>query len=242
MELWLANCERRGDHAEGSQVACELGDRSLNDGQEAQARTWFEHAVAIDAANETARRRLQRMNGGACSVKPLAPPATPAPPAEGGRVEVALGRGQAVTFDLAGLLQEFQRGVESQLEGDAQGHYDLGMAYREMGLYDQAIESFRIAERDPRLAGRAYEMVGRCHADNGAHDEAVTAFGVALGRTSLDGAGESELRYQLAMSLAATGDLAAALHELELADTRYPGRSDIAERMREWRRAFGKAA
>jgi tetratricopeptide (TPR) repeat protein len=241
MRLWLANCEKRNDRTEGSQVACELGDRALNEGQEAQARTWFEHAAAIDPTNETARRRIQRMNGAASKVMPV-PPASATPSHETGRVEVALGRSQAVTFDLGGLLEEFQRGVESQLDGDTQGHYDLGMAYREMGLQDQAVDAFLIAVRDPRLAGRAHEMIGRCHADTGAHDAAVQEFTEALGHGPLDGAGEAELRLQLGLSMAALGDFASAVQQLEIADKRYPGRSDVAERLAEWRRTFGKAA
>jgi tetratricopeptide (TPR) repeat protein len=241
MTLWLANCEKRNDRTEGSQVACELGDRALNDGQETQARTWFEHAAAIDPTNETARRRIQRMNGAASRSMP-APTIGAAPAAETGRVEVALGRSQAVTFDLGGLLEEFQRGVESQLDGDTQGHYDLGMAYREMGLQDQAVEAFHIAVRDPRLAGRAHEMIGRCHADTGAHDAAVQEFTEALGHGTLDGPGEAELRLQLGMSLAALGDFTSAARQLEIADKRCPGRSDVAERLAEWRRRFGKAA
>jgi len=181
------------------------------------------------------------MNGAASKVMP-APVAGGTPAAETGRVEVALGRGQAVTFDLGGLLEEFQRGVESQLDGDTQGHYDLGMAYREMGLQDQAVEAFRIAVRDPRLAARAHEMIGRCHADTGAHEDAVLEFTEALARGSLDGAGEAELRLQLGISLAALGDFRNAVQQLEIADTRYPGRSDVAERLAEWRRTFGKAA
>ena len=243
MKLWLANCEQRGDRTEGSQVACELGDRALNDGDETAARRWFEHAVAIDAAHETARRRLQRMDGHAPdNVLPMPAPPVSVAPAEPGRVEVALGRGQAVTFDLSGLLSEFQRGVESQLDGDSQGHYDLGMAYREMGLHEQAIASFRISEREPRLSGRSREMIGRCLADTGAHDEAIAEFQAALTTGSLDGAGEAELRYQLGLSMAALGDLMGAVQQLETADAHYPGRPDVLERLAQWRSAVRKAA
>src|SRR5512134_1936669 len=86
MELWLANCEKREDRQEGSQVACELGDRALNEGHETQARRWFEHAIGIDPDNDTARRRLQRL-----SARPGTAPAPPGPP-EVGRVAVAVGR------------------------------------------------------------------------------------------------------------------------------------------------------
>ncbi len=238
MELWLANCELRGDAAEGSQVACELGDRALNDGGVADARRWFERALAIQPGNDTARRRLQRMSGAA---KPPAP-AQEGPSSEQGRVAVAVGRGQAVTFDLDSLLQEFQRGVSAQLEGDAQGHYDLGMAYREMGLFDEAVGSFRIAERDPRLAMRSREMIGRCLANSDRHDDAAREFERALRSPTLDAAGEAELRFQLALSLAALGEMADALAQAEIADMRFPGRPDVADRLVEWRRAFGKAA
>src|SRR4029077_12201908 len=126
---------------------------------------WFEHAIALDPKNDTARRRLQRLTQGAAAAAPVS--AEPI-----GRVEVAVGRGQAVTFDLEGLLAEFQRGVDSQLEGDAQGHYDMGMAYREMRLIAQALGSFRVAQRDPRLALLCHEMIGRCQADSNQHEAA----------------------------------------------------------------------
>ena len=238
LELWLANCEKRGDQLEGSQVACELGDRALNEGEDARALGWFEHAAALDPANDTARRRLIRL-----SARPSAPAPAPATNGEAaGRVEVAVGRGEATTFDLEGLLSEFQRGVDSQLEGDAQGHYDMGMAYREMGLHEQALDSFRIAQRDPRLALLCHEMSGRSLAEAGQHEAAVREFTLGLRAGGLDAAGEAELRYLTAMSLAALGDPAGAVAQLEIADMRYPGRPDVVQRLAEWRRTFGQAA
>ena len=153
-----------------------------------------------------------------------------------------MGRGEAVTFDLEGLLQEFQRGVDTQLEGDAQGHYDMGMAYREMGLHEQALDSFRIAQRDPRLALLCHEMSGRSLADAGQHEAAVREFMMGLKAPGIDATGEAELRYLTAMSLAALGDPAGAVAQLEIADMRHPGRADITQRLAEWRRAFGQAA
>ena len=104
------------------------------------------------------------------------------------------------------------------------------------------MESFRIAQTEPRLRGRAFEMIARCHSDRGHHDEAVPEYEKALNATSHDGASEAELRYQLAMSLAALGELGTAIGHLEAADARYPGRTDVTERLEEWRRAFRRAA
>ncbi len=255
MTLWLGNCQARGDAPEAAQVACELGDRALNDGDESTAREWFQQATAFDAENEVAKRRLQRLADGASSpadssvaIDTEAPNAAAAPGApavaeggEMGRVEVAVGRGEAVTFDLSGLLAEFQRGVEAQLSGDAQSHYDLGMTYREMGLVDQAVDSFRIAEQEPRLSARALEMTGRCFTDQQRFAEAVVEFERALGQPNLDPMGAAELRYQLALALESAGDPASALREYEAVAEVLSGYEDVDARIASLRGATGAA-
>jgi tetratricopeptide (TPR) repeat protein len=249
LEMWLGNCERRGDAAEAGQVACELGDRALNDGDEAAARGWFDRAIAFDPGNETALRRIHRLEqvGGTPAGEPVAPlpaMARPAPepaPAEG-RVEVAVGRAQAVSFDLAGLLAEFQRGVEAQLAGDAQSHYDLGMTYREMGLLEQAMDSFRCAAQDQVFAARALEMVGRCLADQGRLPEAADEFRSALALPGVTPENDGELRYYHGLALAGTGRLAEALAELEAAQERLPGFEDVDQHVADLRQQLGRAA
>jgi tetratricopeptide (TPR) repeat protein len=242
MELWLINCERRGDKKEASTVACEMGDRALNGGDESDAKRWFERAVGFDAQNETARRRLQRLGspGGAASGPVAVASATPgAPPIEAGRVEVAVGRGEAVTFDLSGLLSEFQRGVEAQLAGDPQSHYDLGMTYREMGLLEQAVDSFRVAVGEPRLAARALEMIGRCHADQSRWAEAVGEFRRALQQPTPDG-GDAELRFHYAHALVELGEAETALTEYERVASQLPGHEDVDDRIAALRRVLGR--
>ena len=255
MMLWLGNCQARGDAPEAAQVACELGDRALNDGDESTAREWFQQATAFDAENEVAMRRLQRLADsasapadGSVAVATEAPNAAAAPGApaaaeggEMGRVEVAVGRGEAVTFNLSGLLAEFQRGVEAQLSGDAQSHYDLGMTYREMGLVDQAVDSFRIAEQDPRLSARAFEMTGRCFTDQQRFAEAAVEFERALGQPNLDPMGAAELRYQLALALESAGDPASALREYEAVAEVLSGYEDVDARIASLRGATGAA-
>ena len=245
LQMWLANCEHRRDAAEAAQVACELGDRALNEGDQDAARDWFGKALAFDAGNETALRRLHRLeqvNGGAsaggvafdaaeapAAPAPAAPQPAPEPAAAEGRVEVAVGRAQAVSFDLAGLLAEFQRGVEAQLAGDAQSHYDLGMTYREMGLLDQAMDSFRSAEQDAAFAARALEMVGRCLADQGRLAEAVEEFERALALPTVTPENDVELRYWHGIALAGLGRDEEALAEFERVQAQLPGFEDVEQ-------------
>lgn len=253
MEQWLTNCERRGDTHEAAQVSCELGDRALNNGDEATALDWFRRALAFDASNEMAQRRIQRLTAdasGAGTGSVAVATATPAPmpfeaaPAAAdatGRVEVAVGRAEAVSFDLAGLLAEFQKGVAAQLEGDSQSHYDLGMTYREMGLLDQAIESFRVAQQDSRIAPRALEMAGRCLADQGRHHEACGDYRRALAAFDPAAGDDGEIRWHLAHSLTEIGEHEEALAEYERVQESLPGYEDVAERISALRRVLGRS-
>ena len=253
LERWLENCERRKDSTEAASVACELGDRALNDGQAAEARRWFERAREYDTSNDKSLRRLQRMAGGAPAEAPGGKPvdapasrgagATPARESsssrgsvEPGRVEVAVGRGEAVTFDLGSLISEFQRGVEAQLSGDARSHYDLAMSYREMGLLEQAVEAFRVAADDPECGVSALEMSGRCLREQGRWEEAVEEFGRALARPGLDETARLGLRYELALAHQTGGQSQAAIAEFEIVSAERPDFADVAERLSELRR------
>jgi tetratricopeptide (TPR) repeat protein len=265
LTLWLRNCETRRDLVEAAQVACELGDRALNEGDMDAAGSWFKRATTLDPANPLAHRRLQRLGAGATAPLPEMPPPpaveapspgtpaagrVPAPAAgtaptaaapaglEPGRVELAVGRGEAVTFDLGSLVSEFQRGVEAQISGDAQGHYDLGMTYREMGLLEQAVEAFRTASADPEFAQRAAEMIGRCMLDQGQFDDAAQEFSTALESPGRNPAVEPDLRYQLGLAHEAAGRVHEALAEFEkvyAAQANYP---DVALKIRVLRKTL----
>jgi tetratricopeptide (TPR) repeat protein len=200
-----------------------------------EARDWFRRASGLHAGNETARRRLQKLGDlGA----PTAVEAAEDDGDESGRVEVAVGRNEAVTFDLGSLVSEFQRGVETQISGDAQGHYDLGMAYREMGLLEQAIDAFRVAGKDPAFAQRCSEMVGRSMLDQGRFEEAAQEFIVALELPGLTPEGANDLRYQLGLAYEAAGRTEEALAEFERVYAGMPSYPDVAMKIRVLRKAM----
>ena len=177
-----------------------------------------------------------------------APPAS-APPAhvppgsgthgyEPGRVEVEVGRGGAVTFDLGSLVSEFQRGIEAQISGDAQGHYDLAMTYREMGLLEQAIEAFRNAAVDPAFVVRCAEMIGRSLLDEGRFDEAAREFEAGLNLPGLTPMARADLRYQLGLAHEAAGRAQEALAEFERVYAMHASYPDVALKIRVLRKTL----
>jgi tetratricopeptide (TPR) repeat protein len=59
------------------------------------------------------------------------------------------------------MLAEFKRGIEQNLEADDyESHYDLGVAFKEMGLLDEAIAEFQKALRAPEGRLRTSEALG----------------------------------------------------------------------------------
>ncbi len=65
--------------------------------------------------------------------------------------------------DFADMLKKFKQGVADNVDAeDHESHYDLGVAYKEMGLLDEAISQFQRALRGHQNRVRTYEALGQC--------------------------------------------------------------------------------
>jgi len=93
--------------------------------------------------------------------------------------------------DFADMLKRFKRGIAENVdEEDHQSHYDLGVAFKEMGLLDEAIAEFQKALRGTEQRTRTYEALGQCFLERSQFDVAVTI----LQRALVDGrAGDEQL-------------------------------------------------
>ncbi len=83
--------------------------------------------------------------------------------------------------DFTDMLEKFKAGIAANVDDeDFDSHYDLGVAYKEMGLIDEAIFQFQKALRGATQRIRAYEALGQCFIDRNEHDVAITVLGRAL--------------------------------------------------------------
>ncbi|MEO5817528.1 MAG: tetratricopeptide repeat protein [Gemmatimonadaceae bacterium] len=83
--------------------------------------------------------------------------------------------------DFQDMLQKFKQGIaENVEEEDHQSHYDLGVAFKEMGLLDEAIAEFQKALRAPANRVPTYEALGQCFIEKEQYPMAATILGRAL--------------------------------------------------------------
>jgi TolA-binding protein len=138
----------------------------------------------------------------------------------------------ATDDQLAWVIGRFQRDVSSQLgAGDHASHYDLGMAYMEMELYHEAISEFRQALGGATYRRRCLELLATCYSRAGEPQQAASHWRAALDEALKTGEGPLALRYELAVSLAAAGQVETAREELREVVRRDPKFLDANERL-----------
>ena len=177
------------------------------------------------------------------AVSPQAPPSAKAVSA------VPIGNGSAHmdegTSMLADLLDEFRDDVEqtapAQKEEDLDTHYHLGVAFREMGLLDEAIgELQRVcnAVASGQTFGealQAYTLLAQAFVEKGVPQAATSWYAKALEVNGISSESKWALHYDMASALEAAGDKQSALkHLLEVYSGNIDYR-DTAERIKAMR-------
>ena len=97
------------------------------------------------------------------------------------------------------IIEQFRAGVREQVaDTDAATHYDLGVAYNEMGLYQDAINELTLAARDPGRECVAMWNVGMIHLQLGDSVSALESFSRALNSENRTADQEVVLAYEIA--------------------------------------------
>ncbi|MEO7084463.1 MAG: tetratricopeptide repeat protein [Gemmatimonadaceae bacterium] len=83
--------------------------------------------------------------------------------------------------DFADMLKKFKQGVAENVDAeDYQSHYDLAIAFKEMGLLDEAIAEFQKALGSPKNRVPTYEALGQCFIEKNQFKLASSILGRAL--------------------------------------------------------------
>ena len=99
------------------------------------------------------------------------------------------------------VFGEFKKGLEQQIGvEDADTHYNLGIAYKEMALIDDAIHEFEIAAQDPTWRADALTMIALCHEDNEDLETAIDFLKEALDSEGLTQEKTTGLLYEIGLA------------------------------------------
>jgi len=108
-------------------------------------------------------------------------------------------RTSVIEKDLLDIVQEFRRQVDMKLDQrNYEARYNLGLAFIEQGLYEEAIAEFELAAGDETRAADCWGLIGQCYVKKRNYPEARRCFEGAISLT----AAESPERYALAYELA----------------------------------------
>jgi tetratricopeptide (TPR) repeat protein len=105
------------------------------------------------------------------------------------------------------IFKEFKKGVEQQLDSeDYDTHYNLGIAYKEMGLIDEAIGEFQLASKDPKRAVECASMLGLCFLEKGMPQLAIKWYRKGLEMPEIRAEENVGLLYDLGSAYVEVGD------------------------------------
>jgi tetratricopeptide (TPR) repeat protein len=149
--------------------------------------------------------------------------------------------GEDAGVDLAEMFGELKHDLEvgaSTTEEDPETHYNLGIAFREMGLLDEAIgelqKTCQAVERGhafPQVM-QTYTWLAQCFLDKGLPAAAIRWYQKALDAPGIDEDTRTALHYELAAAYETAGDRPSALkHFMEVYGRNIDYR-DVAERIK----------
>ena len=119
----------------------------------------------------------------------------------------------------------------SEMEiSDAQSHFDLGSAFKEMGLYDEAINEFRKASSDPDRRIACLIMQGACLRERGEFDTAVNMLKTLL-KPGLSLEDSCAVKYELVVTFESVGNAEEATRLLNEIDSANPDFRDVSSRL-----------
>ena len=203
-ELVLHEPDEVPHHQRLVEYAHRMGDRTLlipayqdlaeclvRTGEASKAQAVYQQVIAVDPGNRRASDGLQRLETG---FQPAASSAVSSDYVDLGSMVLDEGKERSTRWtvaadapsgdeeaDFAKMLSQFKAKVAENLSSDDdKAHYDLGTAYKEMGLQDEAIGEFQQAIRANPNSLASYEMLGQCFLDKSQADIAVRSLEKAL--------------------------------------------------------------
>jgi tetratricopeptide (TPR) repeat protein len=135
-------------------------------------------------------------------------------------------------LDVDAVFEQFKRGVEEQVApDDTATHFDLGIAYKEMGLLDDAIAEFSNCLSNPARVCITETMIGLCHLEKGEIASGIRHFEKGLDAEQRTEREELGLFYELGQAYELLDEPREALRYYQKVQQQEPTFRGLAERI-----------
>jgi len=125
------------------------------------------------------------------------------------------------------VIDQFRKGVEQQVGlEDTDTHFDLGIAYKEMGLVDEAVHEFELAMHNPARECISHTMIGMCYVEVGRIPDGISHFKKGLYAEAKTPNEELGLYFELGLAYEGLEDPQEALyyfHKVQKRDPEFRG-------------------
>ena len=104
----------------------------------------------------------------------------------------------------------------SALDKDSETHYHLGIAYKEMELFDYAVSEFELASSAPSMKFDCYIMLGNCYMEKGDYNKSIEYYRIC---SEIPGSSKEKLarlHFNLGLAYEASGMVSAAIDTFNL--------------------------
>lgn len=176
------------------------------------------HPLVLDALREVQEARAEAAHSGPAAASSVSIPNFELQ-AQLSQLERAVRESQkppppgAPYVDVELLFERFKENVRAQVaDNDSATHYDLGLAYKQMHLLDDAIEELKLAAQDPDLECNCYATIALIYAEQQMWSKAAAFYTKGLAAAKRTPIQELSLLYDLGQVSELAGQIDKAIH------------------------------
>jgi tetratricopeptide (TPR) repeat protein len=240
--------EEDGEYPDSFEEDLAEADFYAQNGFVSEAIEIYERLIAIAPGHKDIIDKLAELKGGYDEI--IAPALSDAPsesapteiegPKEEAQQSQANQSGTETSEAVSSAFQQFKQSVEKAVDiDDYDTHYDLGIAYREMGMIDDAIEEFRYSGEEPRKIIKSVIGLAMCYQDKELYGEAIEEYAKALQTISEKDDGYLDVQYSMADAYEKNNDIEKALSIYKVIVQKDPDFRDVSEKIAQYVQHLG---
>ncbi len=198
----------------------------LKEGLTGSAKNYYQSILEIDPHNDEAMGALKNIEGPHQPLRELTPPPASGFPPSRHPHTPPLSSAPGDTSDLSSEPEL------SPLDKDSEMHYHLGIAYKEMDLFDYAVSEFELASSNSAMTFDCYIMIGNCYMERGDYNKSIEYFKMSSNLQGLSNEKLVRLHFNLGMAYEANGMLEEALRAFNHVLSLDPSFSEAKEKIK----------